>query len=299
MDELTALEILKKHFDFSDFSITRCGVGMSGYVYLFSFGNGKYVLKVSPEKDAFSNSLYWFKKLYDAGVPVPLVTATGTHKGFSYIIMSYIKGKDIGLVYENLSREEKHKIARRVVDIQRKAAKLEPFSMDLSKPWYDFIDEMLSTAKERIIAGGYFDPEKVVILEKLRKSLEGYFQSLKPQIYLDDVSTKNLLIDNGAVSGIVDIDCVGYGDALTYIALTETALRNSGFDTEYSDFLLEETGLTKAQKKAYAFYCLLFCVDFMGERGMTFTDKKVEVNDKVIERLNLIYKTYTDKWNLS
>ena len=34
----------------------------------------------------------------------------------------------------------------------------------------------------------------------------------------------------------------------------------------------------------------MFCVDFMGERGMQFGDKKIEVNESVIERLNLIYE---------
>ena len=33
----------------------------------------------------------------------------------------------------------------------------------------------------------------------------------------------------------------------------------------------------------------MYCVDFMGERGMQFGDKKIEVNEQVIHRLNEIY----------
>ncbi len=37
------------------------------------------------------------------------------------------------------------------------------------------------------------------------------------------------------------------------------------------------------------FYTLMYCVDFMGERGMQFTDKTIEVNEQIINRLNNIY----------
>ncbi|WP_161635445.1 hypothetical protein [Ruminococcus albus] len=33
----------------------------------------------------------------------------------------------------------------------------------------------------------------------------------------------------------------------------------------------------------------MYCVDFMGERGMQFTDKYIEVNEQIIDRLNSIY----------
>ena len=36
--------------------------------------------------------------------------------------------------------------------------------------------------------------------------------------------------------------------------------------------------------------CDTDCVDFMGERGMQFMDKKVAVNDEIIYRLNGIFE---------
>lgn len=40
----------------------------------------------------------------------------------------------------------------------------------------------------------------------------------------DDISSKNLLMNNGKISGIIDIDWMGIGDKLTYVALTNMAL---------------------------------------------------------------------------
>ena len=45
------------------------------------------------------------------------------------------------------------------------------------------------------------------------------------------------------------------------------------------------------------FYTLMYCVDFMGERGIQFMDKTVEVNQQIIDRLNRIYDKLWDEWS--
>lgn len=42
--------------------------------------------------------------------------------------------------------------------------------------------------------------------------------------------------------------------------------------------------------KAFAFYTLLFCADFMGERGMQFMDKQVPVSAEIVEQMNGVYE---------
>lgn len=157
---------------------------------------------------------------------------------------------------------------------------------------------MLVRAKKRIIANGYFDPEKVERLMKAAEGLEDYFAGIKPVAYLDDISTKNLLIHEGKVTGVIDIDWMGAGDNLTYVAMTNMALLNMRYDTDYVTYLLEEMQLSEEERKAFAFYTLLFCGDFMGERGMRFMDKQVPVSAEIVEQMNRMYeklwKEYVD-----
>ena len=40
----------------------------------------------------------------------------------------------------------------------------------------------------------------------------------------------------------------------------------------------------------------MYCVDFMGERGMQFMDKVIKVNPQVIARLNRIYNALWKEW---
>lgn len=139
-------------------------------------------------------------------------------------------------------------------------------------------------------AGAYKDT--IYWLERLMKEADNfsdYFAGIKPIAYLDDISTKNLLIHKGWVSGVIDIDWMGVGDKLTYVAMTNMALLNMGCDTDYVTFLLEEMTLTEEEKSAFKFYSLLFCVDFMGERGMCFMDKQIPVSSEIVEQMNGIY----------
>ena len=46
--------------------------------------------------------------------------------------------------------------------------------------------------------------------------------------------------DENNVSGIIDIDWIGFGDMLTFVALTRVSLLNMDLDTKYIDYLLDE-----------------------------------------------------------
>lgn len=128
------------------------------------------------------------------------------------------------------------------------------------------------------------------------KQLEEYFSGIKPVAYLDDISSKNLLIHRGRISGIIDIDWIGIGDKLTFVALTYMALLNLEYDTDYVKYILDEMQIRDVERKAFVFYTLMYCIDFMGERGMHFGDKKVEVNEQIIDRLNGIYDKLWCEW---
>ena len=87
---------------------------------------------------------------------------------------------------------------------------------------------------------------------------------VRPIPYLDDISTNNLLIYEGKLSGVIDIDWMGFGDMLTFAAMTKVALLNMDLDIKYVDYLLDEFHPNAIEYRAFVFYCLMYCVDFMG-----------------------------------
>lgn len=296
MDETIIAQICLACFSQQTGGITRCTTGQGNYVYLLETGGEKYIVRCSREEGAYTQTVYWLEKLAAAGISVPRVIRQGTLRGYAYLVLSYLEGDDLGAVYPALTAEDKRAIAKEVVEIQRRAGTLDPGPLDGGWTWRAFVDEMLARARERIIRNGFFDAEKADRLSEAAGELDEYFARVRPVVYLDDISTKNLLIHNRRVSGVVDIDWVGTGDWLTYAALTNMALLNLRYDTDYVQYLLEEMRVSGIEQRAFLFYTLLFCVDFMGERGAAFLDKTVAVNGEIIAHLNNLYDRLWKTW---
>lgn len=296
MDCKEAIRLFEDQTGCSADHIERCGVGIANYVFIVSAESQKYVLRCSTENEAYKDTVYWLKNLAVCEIPIPTVLAEGKYNEYEYVILTYIEGEDIGNIYHELNDSEKEKIAKEVVAIQKKVSKITVTAND-NWTWNNVIDDMLTRSYDRIGQNHYFDVKKVDTVRKMKKEIEDYISSVQPIPYLDDISTKNLLIDHGRLSGIIDIDWMGQGDMLTFVAMTKVALLNMDFDTKYADYLLAEIKPDKTEYKAFIFYCLMFCVDFMGERGMQFLDKTIPVNEKVIDRLNGIFNMLVNEWN--
>ena len=297
MNEKIISQICLKCFAEEPEEIERCAVGQANYVYIVEGTESKYVFRCSTQADAYDKTIYWLRKLESIEIPVPKVIKYGRFEEFEYLILNYFEGKDIGVVYSKLKDEDKRAIAKEIVRIQHKVAALKLEDIE-DWSWCSFIKYILERSRERITQNGYFDAEKVERLDKEMLRLKEYFDNVRPVAYLDDISSKNLLIHNGRISGIIDIDWMGTGDKLTFAALTNVALLNMEYDTDYVKYILEELQVNETQKKAFLFYSLMYCVDFMGERGMQFMDKTIEVNEQIVDRLNGIYELLWDKWSM-
>ena len=289
MNEEIISQICIKHFSELPKSIDRCGVGIGNYVYIVECKSTKYVIRCSEEINAYYNTKFLLRKLSALDIPIPHVIANGKLLQYEYIVLTYIEGKDIGLVYQNLSTSEKKKIAKEVVEIQNRVAELDIKNVDENWNWESVVQDILNRAKELILKNGYFSVEKIERLQATMPDLAEYFANVKPIPYLDDISSKNLLINKGQISGVIDIDWIGVGDRLTFVALTKMAFLDLGYDIDYITYLLEEMQICDMEKTVFDFYTLMFCVDFMGERGTTFLDRTVKVDEQIVKRLNQIY----------
>ncbi len=300
MKEELLIKLIKNEFNKLPESIERCMIGHGNYVYFFKCKDGKYIIRLNENQDQYSNSKYWLNLLSNINIPVPKVILSGKYNKYSYIIIEYIDGKDLGIVYDNLTDKDKRNIAKQIVKIQEKVSELPKNnrfgSIDMyndesgEKTWKEYIVSNLERSKERIKKNKIFDVNKVEKLEELLNRYNNYFERIEPKAFLDDISSKNLLIKDGSIAGIVDIDWLGFGDELLYVALTKMALLDMGTDTKYVDYIMIEMNLDDFQKEVVAFYTLLFCVDFMGEKGHKFNDKVIYVDEKVVEKLNSIYE---------
>lgn len=299
-NDLIIKEICMKSFNKCPDDIKRFEMGYGNYVYETCVGKERFVIRINSDENAYKDTVYWLNKLKDLQIPIPKIIHKGKYDKVSYIILNYIPGDDLGNVYTDLSYKEKRDIAEAIVAIQNSVATLPQNcgygyltsygDQNYKNSWKEVILEHLNRSRDRIVENGIFDGKKVDNIKKLLERYDFYFDSIKPVPFLDDLSTKNVLVYEGKLSGVIDIDWICFGDRIYYVGLTNMALKSMKCDTIYIDFLAEEMALNEIQREVLTLYTLIFCVDFMGEKGMRFNDKIVKVNKNEIEMLNNIYE---------
>jgi len=154
----------------------------------------------------------------------------------------------------------------------------------------EVIIEHLNRSRSRICENGIFDLKMIDSVEGLLQKYDTYFNSIEPIPFLDDMTTKNVLIHKGKLSGLIDIDNVCFGDKLYVVALTNMALIDKGFNTNYIDYWTEELNITPDERHILDFYTLIFCLDFMSEKGMQFNKTApMKISDAEILKLKNIF----------
>jgi aminoglycoside phosphotransferase (APT) family kinase protein len=96
----------------------------------------------------------------------------------------------------------------------------------------------------------------------LRSRVESYFDAVQPTPFLDDLTTKNVLVKNGELSGIIDVDFVCYGDPLLGVGATMASLAGDAAEAGvfYGDELIRCWNPSAEQRLAIWFYAALWAI---------------------------------------
>lgn len=291
-------EILKRN-EINYTKIARCETGYCHRVFYVKGLEDEFVVRVSDHQahEYYLGSLEWVPALYDLGLPVPKILDHGDYYDFSYTIMTYIKGKDLGEVYHLLSDNQKLQLAKAIVKIQNTVSSLPSkgyygSSVDTQyNQWIEVLNEVIMRAQNRIRKNDIFEEAYCTKVTNLLPNFADYFSTVQSLPFLNDITTKNVMVLNGQLAGIVDVDEMCYGDSIFTIALTNMALLNEELDNQYIEYWLNEINADEMQRKVFLFYTLIFCIDFMGEQGMVFFNGTKVYDEKKIERLKKIYHT--------
>lgn len=274
---------LRAHIDVNIHSFRRFNTGLAHYVYEVITDQGPFVVRMAnPEHwNGIPGGVYWHPHLRGVGVPVPNLLGHDLAAPFPYMILERLRGTDLGHVYPTLTPAQKHTLAEQIAEIQNYVATL-PHAQSYGylssyevpenphHSWESVIFSGLDAATRLITSAGIFDPAIVDRVRHAAAPYEPYFATIPPAPFLDDTTTKNVLIHEGALSGIVDTDEVCFGDRLNALALTHMALLSIHADLDYIYYWAEAWHLTVEQMQIMHLYTACHCVYFMGELGQKF-----------------------------
>jgi hypothetical protein len=265
--------------------IERFAQGLAHFVYdVRTTDAQRFVVRLTrpTQRWMFEGALHWQRLLVPVGVPLPhlLHADLAETGGFPVMIMERVPGSDLGLVYLTLTHAQKRTLAHQLVHIQRAVGSLplgtgfgyataydDPY---LHPSWTQVILASLDRSHARIAAIGVVDQGHVERVRGLVHAFGKQLAAVEPRCFLDDITTKNVIVHHGVLRGIVDVDMVCFGDSLFTVALTRMALLARGWETSYIDAWCAALELTPNQKRLLNLYTAVFCVDFLGEQGQQF-----------------------------
>jgi len=303
-------KIVKQTLKLDVKNVERFPTGLCHYVYDVQTDKKDLVVRIAhPDNFKYlKGASFWYEQLKPKGVPLPEVYYSDLEAKdhpYHFMIMERLKGTDLGNVYTRLSSKDKEAIVKQLIDVQETVGSLpqgsgfgEIYTYDdkfETKSWFEFLSN-IEDKKETLNRLGIFDPAYVDTLEKELSPHQSYFDSIQSIPFLDDITTKNVIIDdNNHLSGIVDIDLMTYGDKIYNLGLTNMALLSHGYETDYIDMWCKKIKINENQYNALRLYTLSFCVDFMCEIGQSFNKKEADINQSYVKELKEIFTSLIER----
>jgi aminoglycoside phosphotransferase (APT) family kinase protein len=282
-------------------SISRFSRGHHHHVYDVTCADGRaFVVRIGAVDDRafFEAARGWHALLAPIGAPLPRILASGVHLGHPFLIVERLPGVDLEDALDSMSRDDRRALADAISAIQERVQERLPeghgFGDALSydgpytaASWAGAVEAFIERSRRRLAGREADMVELIRRAEAGAVTLAPYFASVRPRPFLDDITTKNVIIHERRLSGIVDVDWLCFGDRLMPVALTRNSMLSTGRDPDYADFWLEAHRPGADERRAFRFYTALYALDFIGEHGHVLNrDERVRVEDERLARLH-------------
>ena len=259
-------------------AVTHQVYGHAGLTFEIKASSGNYILKTKSESNAFDHTQHHIEVLNGMGVKVPTVIDRGQFSDFDYLLLSKIHGQDLGYVLGEMTQFQMTKLAEEIVRIEQKISGLpegEGFGWTPMK-----VPGPFATWNDVIVRDSRTSPDYV--RDEVLK-WQGYFETVRPTCFLDDLTVKNVIVLEGIFQGIVDLDNVCYGDPLYWLSLAEvTSMMDIGVHaSHYGDELRRMWQLSNEAAAICDLYNVIQAWFFLSkEQGCNqlaeWTDKRFE-----------------------
>jgi hypothetical protein len=230
--------------------------------------------------------VFWDEQLKPLNLPTAKMLCQNLERTFPYTVIEHVSGTDLGNVFSLLSQHVRRKIAFDVARIQDRVGDLpraQGFGYGfnytdkrLRPAWKPILEEQLNRAREWIRAAGVAQESHVDRVARVLQSIEGYLQDVEPVPFLHDTTTKNVLVNENGLTGIVDIDDLCFGDRLYVLSLTNMSTLSGRLAADYVESWIEAWNLSPIQRQVLRVYTAIHCVGFIGEIGQKFNKDVVE-----------------------
>lgn len=264
-------------------SCDRFTTGLRHWVYDVTLAESarRVVVRLShpDHRRELAGGVFWHDQLAAADVPVAAVIAADVSADQPFMILERLAGTDIGNVFDTMSQDQIRSAAHAVAEMQRLTGALPHadgfgyalnYQSPLHRTWRDVLEASLDKSRRWIRSVGVVDEQWVAQVAALLDHRADLVVGVQPRAFLHDATTKNVIVDHGCVTGLVDVDEMAFGDPLWTVALTRMSLLSAGRSTAYADEQVDLVSASSDARDRVVLYTALHCLWFLGELGQAF-----------------------------
>lgn len=258
--------------------------GEMSAVYDVTLPECRVMVRLHEDGSFFAGTPHNLKALSRLGLPVPRVLAadfTKRHFPLAYLILTRIPGRDLRHELAAMSEPQMTRLAEQIASFQRVVMALPPGAgygyvsigeCGSHSSWWDVLLEQSWWDATQAGADIQALPHRETVVgewqARVRRLVLRYEPSLRrapPTCFLDDITAKNVLVRDGELQGLVDFDCVCYGDPVFWLGLTavgvvsDVGLRELFYVQELCRFL----GLNVFQRRVFYLYAAWIALGFV------------------------------------
>jgi hypothetical protein len=280
---------------------------MGHFVFTVKLASGESVIARITRRDraeCFTAFAYWRCQLARAGVPVPRVLfmdLTGTALPWPIMLLEQVPGDDLCNVYVDLTASEKHAIAHDLVDIQRRVGSFAPGPgyggvASYSDPrchhcWSEVLWEYFAGATDHLMPPQKHAPAVGHVRQAICELLPE-LDRIEPLPYLIDATHQNVLVDAGRVTAIVDVDEVGFGDALYPLGVARAGLLARGPEADCIEQVAASLCASPVRRRVFALYSAIACLKMLAPSPLSVTGPS-SADSTITARLWTLLDTFT------
>ena len=297
MKAAQVVRLITEKFGETPLAVTPLTFGHSSVSFEVTLPNRTLIVRTNINPAVFSGTAHNLTVLRELGLPVSeLVTQdlTQTHYPAAYMVLDKFSGRDLRDELHTMTLMQKKRLAEQIVGYQRTAATL-PLGTGFG---YASVGEVapfatwqaLVLAETRKALPLKLEPPSAEYQDRifaLTDVFTPYLEQIAPTCFLDDLTIKNVIVQNGTLSGLIDFDVVCYGDPLWTLGLTAAAIV-SDVGPEHLDYVEElcrAYGLDETKRAVVSWYAALFSLTFLAKSNHAETSRLLSALEGWLELL--------------
>jgi aminoglycoside phosphotransferase (APT) family kinase protein len=290
-------KVIATHFEHVPKFIKRMTIGICNEVYAVGLIDKDVIVRLSEHDKFLMGSHDHIPQFKALGIKVPDILVEDYSKTLiplAYQIQSTIEGCDLGEVITMLTDHQLKVLAQEIAKIFDKVKTIPTngkFGVmwgggdnELSDTWTERMRIWIDESEEHGKKTGVMDDHLAAVAERLYITYKSYFDSVKAITYYGDICSKNVMINNGILSGLVDLDGLTQGDPLEAVGRIRLSWYGTRHGEIYSQALMDEMSLTGEQRQIVTMYALLNQISWTCNNGIQFNQNTQPVVNREIEK---------------